>query len=129
MDALLLCRLRAAPPVSAVSHLPSAQNNPQAKVAYSRLACSDPLDIHHFRERKGPLLHCCISRDVWLNSRCSGSFLQWKIEEWDMPIVKSSMEVLSGPSEVLGLASSGFLCLQGTEPTTVVQRPPARFYV
>ena len=28
-----------------------------------------------------------------------------------MPIVKSSMEVLSGPSEVLGLASSGFKAL------------------
>ena len=101
------------------------QNNPQTKVAYSGLACSDPLDIHHFRDRKGPLVHFCISRGVWLNSRCSGSFSQWKIEDWSMPL-KSSMEVLSGPSEVLGLASSQ---LQGTEPTTVVRRPPAWFCV
>ena len=52
--------------MSSVSHLTSAQNNPYNKVAYFGVAYFDPLDIHHFRGRKRPLVHSCTSRGIWL---------------------------------------------------------------
>lgn len=38
-------------PVSAISELPSAKNNPNANVAYFGVAYSDPLQIHTRKER------------------------------------------------------------------------------
>lgn len=52
--------------MSAVSHVSSAQSSPYAKVACSGVAYSNPFLPITLGEGRGPLVHSCSSRGVWL---------------------------------------------------------------